>query len=277
MSSQKDPVPSGVGNWSLRREEMGMKGDYPCFNATYTHDELVEHFLLTPAERAVVDTCYGEVNRHGVAVLLKAVQYVGYFPSDLSQVPAAVRTFLAHQLHLLWDHTPDYPWKSTTHDRHLLLIRQHTGFRFPTGQDKQALEAWLRTSGAPTAPTEDDLRECAYTRCRALGLELPAELELQRLARAALHGFFQDLYTPTVSPSSDSASVLSYQELPTSIEYGEAIPRRRKEERPAGIASRGMVRRWSHFSSCVLYRRVPDRDRGPDRCNSSGVSHGRLR
>jgi len=93
-------------------------------------------------------TCYGEVNRHGVAVLLKAVQSLGYFPSALSQVPAAVRTFLAHQLHLRWDHTPDYPWHSTTHDRHLLLIRQHTGFRFPTGQDKQALETWLRPSGS---------------------------------------------------------------------------------------------------------------------------------
>jgi hypothetical protein len=28
--------------------EVGMKGDYPRFNATYTHNELVEHFLLTP-------------------------------------------------------------------------------------------------------------------------------------------------------------------------------------------------------------------------------------
>ena len=27
------------------------------------------------------------------------------------------------------------------------------------------------------------------------GIELPAERELQRLVRTALHGFFQDLYT----------------------------------------------------------------------------------
>jgi hypothetical protein len=74
------------------------------------------------------------------------------------------------------------------------LIRQPTGFRFPTGQDKHALETWLHTQGAPTAPTEDDLRECAYARCRDLGLELPAERELQRLVRTALHGFFHDLY-----------------------------------------------------------------------------------
>ncbi len=47
-----------------------MKGDYPCFKATYHHDELVEHFLLTPVERALVDTCYGDANRYGVAVLL---------------------------------------------------------------------------------------------------------------------------------------------------------------------------------------------------------------
>jgi uncharacterized protein DUF4158 len=179
-----------------------MKGAYPCFKATYTHDELVEHFLLTPAERAVVETCYGAVNRHAVAVLLKAVQYLGYFPSALSQVPAAVRTFLAHQLHLLWDHPPDYPWHSTTHDRHLLLIRQHTGFRFPTGHDKQPLETWLRTSGAPTAPTEEDLCECAYTHCRELGLELPAEREFQRLVRTALHGFFQDLLYAGHRPAS---------------------------------------------------------------------------
>ena len=64
-----------------------MKGDYPGFKVTYTDEELAEHFLLTPAERALVETCRGDVNRHGIAVLLKAVQYLGYFPAELSQVP----------------------------------------------------------------------------------------------------------------------------------------------------------------------------------------------
>ena len=77
-------------------------------------------------------------------------------------------------------------------------------------------------------------------------------------------------HRPTVGPSHDSARVLSYQELPTSIEYGEAIPRRRKEERWAGIASRGMGRRLSHCSSRVRPRGVPDRERVPDRCHASG-------
>ena len=131
-----------------------MKGDYPRFKATYAHEELVEHFLLNPAERALVDTCYGDAHRHGVAVLLKSVQYLGYVPDGLRQVPEAVRTFLAHQLQLLWDHTEHYPWHSRTHDRHLALIRHATGFRFPTAQDKQELETWLRTQGALDAPTK---------------------------------------------------------------------------------------------------------------------------
>ena len=68
------------------------------------------------------------------------------------------------------------------------------GWRFPAGQDKEALETWLRTQGAPEAPTEEDLCDCAYARLRTLGLELPAESELRRIVRAALRGFFDDLY-----------------------------------------------------------------------------------
>lgn len=94
----------------------------------------------------MVDTCYGDANRQSVAVLLKAVQYLGYFPNDLRQVMEAVRTFTAHQL--LWDRTEEYPWHSRTRDRHLASIRSHTGWRFPAGADQQALEAWRRSQGA---------------------------------------------------------------------------------------------------------------------------------
>lgn len=181
-----------------------MKGDYPRFKAAYTHEELVEHFLLSPADREVIDTCYGEVNRHGVAVLLKTVQYLGYFPDDLQQVPPVVRTFIAHQLQLLWDHTEDYPWHSRTRDRHMSLIRHHMGWRFPSGEDKQALETWLRTQRASEAPTEEDLREDAYARLRGLGIELPAERELQRMVRAALYGFFQEVYNRVTARLSDT-------------------------------------------------------------------------
>jgi len=50
------------------------------------------------------------------------------------------------------------------------------------------------------------------------------------------------------------------------------MARRRKEDRRAGIASRGMVRRWGRCSSRVRHRGVPDCDRVPDRCNASGAA-----
>jgi hypothetical protein len=111
----------------------------------------------------------------------------------------------------------NYPWQSTTHDRHLTLIRQHTGFRFATGQDKQELETWLRTQGASEAPCEEELCECAYAHLRTLGLELPAERELRRIARAALSGFFQDVYQRVTARLSETVrtSLDDLLEVPT--------------------------------------------------------------
>jgi hypothetical protein len=39
-----------------------MSGAYPHFKLSYTHEELVEHFLLTPADLQLVWTCRGETN-----------------------------------------------------------------------------------------------------------------------------------------------------------------------------------------------------------------------
>jgi hypothetical protein len=54
-----------------------MKGDYPRFRASYSHEELVEHFLLTSAEHQLIAQCRGEVNHHGAAVLLTSLRYLG--------------------------------------------------------------------------------------------------------------------------------------------------------------------------------------------------------
>jgi hypothetical protein len=48
------------------------------------------------------------------------------------------------------------------------------------------------------------------------------------------------------------------------------MARRRKEERRAGLASQGIVRRWGRFSSRVRHRVVPDHERVPERCTSLG-------
>ena len=64
-----------------------MKGDYPRFRLTYTHEELVEHFLLQPDELRFVSELRGDANRNSVAVLLKSLQYLGYFFPELTGFP----------------------------------------------------------------------------------------------------------------------------------------------------------------------------------------------
>jgi hypothetical protein len=111
------------------------------------------------------------------------------------------------------------------------LIRRYTGFRFPTAQDKDALAAWLRTQSAPEAPTDTALCECAYTRLRALHIELPTEAELQRIVRAALHGFFQDVHqrvaarlSETMRTALDQLLVVPSGESQSAFEHLKAEP-----------------------------------------------------
>jgi len=185
-----------------------MKGDYPRFRATYTHEDLVEHFLLQPDEVEFVRSFRSEVNRNGVALLLKSLTYLGYIPPSLSSAPETVRTFVARQLDLLWDHTPMYPWDSSTRDHHLAQIRHYSGWRFSTAQDKTELEHWLQEHIAPHRATVEDMLEAAYDRCRRLQIELPAEPELRRLVNAALQRSFHVLYeriTARVTASSQTA------------------------------------------------------------------------
>jgi TnpA family transposase len=171
-----------------------MSGAYPHFKTSYTHEELVEHFLLTPADLQLVFTCRGEANLCGMALLLKALTYLGYVPDSLDCVPHDVRSFIAGQLGLLWDFSEAYRWDSRTRGQHLFEIRQHTGWRFPTGQDKDDLERWLRREAAFEVQDAERLMDYACQRLRHLRVELPAERELQRVVDAALKGFFQDIH-----------------------------------------------------------------------------------
>lgn len=171
-----------------------MANVYPQFRSFYTHEELVEHFLLTPVEVQLALTCRGDTNRCGMALLLKTLSHLGYVPDPMPSIPDEVRTFVASQIGLLWDCSDSYAWNGGTRDYHLARIRQHTGWRFPTAHDKEELETWLRTHGALEAHTAEALFDMACDRLRQERVELPAEGELQRVVHAALNGFFQDLH-----------------------------------------------------------------------------------
>ena len=171
-----------------------MEGEYPRFKSSYLQEELAEGFQLGPDEFDFVYRYRGDHNRHGIAILLKSLLYLGYFPETLQEVPESVRLFLSKQLGLLWDHSDDYRRTGSTRDYHLAQIRAFTGWRFATAADKQELEERLRREEAEFAITSEKLLDAACRRLRELRVELPAEPELQRLVNTGLNGYFRDLY-----------------------------------------------------------------------------------
>jgi hypothetical protein len=102
--------------------------NYPSFQSSYSHEDLVEHFLLTPGEVELVLKCRGDANRCGMALLLKTLPHLGYVPDRLNDIPLEVREFVAGQLGLLWGCSESCPWHSTTFDHHLAQVRESTGW-----------------------------------------------------------------------------------------------------------------------------------------------------
>lgn len=171
-----------------------MEGEYPRFKSSYLQEELAEAFQLGPDEFGFVCRHRGDANRHGIAILLKSLLHLGYFPETLTEAPESVKLFLGGQLGLLWDQSDGYRGSGGTRDYHLAQIRAFTGWRFGTAADKQDLEERLRREEAEFAITSEKLLDAACRRFRELRIELPAEPELQRLVNAALNGYFHDLY-----------------------------------------------------------------------------------
>src|SRR5260370_32364379 len=171
-----------------------MNRQYPVLKNFSFYEEVTEHFLLTAAELEFVRSCRGNANRQGMAILLKGLEYLGYFPENLQQVPPSIRSFVGKQLGLLTDLTNQYPWESSTRERHLAQIREVTGWRSMTSQDKQELEQWLRQEGALSAPSVEKLLDCACHRLFQLRLEVPAGTEPQRPVNAAPDRYLLDPY-----------------------------------------------------------------------------------
>ena len=87
---------------------------HPQFQSSYSHEEMVEHFLLTPAELQLVLTCRGDANRCGMALLLKTISHLGYVPDPMPKIPDEVRVFVAAQLGLPWDSSESYSWHGSS-------------------------------------------------------------------------------------------------------------------------------------------------------------------
>lgn len=216
-----------------------MKGDYPQFKDIYSDEQLAEHFFLSPSERLFVAECRSDANRLVVAVLLKSLMHLGYFP-EVEDVPQKVLGYIAKQLDVFKNSVDKYSWSRSTKSYHMSIIRAETGYRPPTGKDKDVLESWLREDACLKVQTYEELFDLALGQLATLKIELPTDMELERIVAAGLNGYHEKIYRLLYKKISQDVQKNLDQML--TIEDGAAqsmFDRLKREPREAGIDNMG--------------------------------------
>ncbi|NTW01358.1 MAG: DUF4158 domain-containing protein, partial [Oscillochloris sp.] len=184
----------------------------------WTPDDLIAHFTLLPAERALLDPLRAAHTRLGFAVLLKSFQLDGRFPATLHDIPATVIAFLAAQLPVDPAVILPYEWRGRASEEHRAQIRAFLGVRPATVEDADTLTAWL-TEHLLQSHRRDlvSLHAALLGRCRALTLEPPAAQRLERIIGSALAAYDERLCATIVARLS-AASRTALDALLTIIE-----------------------------------------------------------
>jgi len=117
---------------------------YGRFHGEPTPEDLVRYFHLDDSDRSVIALRRGDHNRLGFAVQLCAARYLGAFPEDLTETPAAVVSFLGRQLRI--EQPNCFTEYCTSRQRwdHTVEIRERGGYvDFYDGVNQFRLNRWL--------------------------------------------------------------------------------------------------------------------------------------
>ncbi|NTU82553.1 MAG: Tn3 family transposase [Chloroflexales bacterium] len=158
---------------------------YPFYRHALARVDLERHYTLSPEEIAWLSA----ITRRPAgllccAVLLKAVQHLGYFPV-LSHVPATVIVHLRHTLDLP-ETVSIFGVSSRSVKTYMQRIREHQGL-ISHGRTvrHQVLLAMVQAAETTDAPV--DLINAALQTLTTQRMELPAFSTLDRLARRVRH------------------------------------------------------------------------------------------
>ena len=106
-------------------------------------DDLSAYFTLSGADIETIKSQRHEHTQLGFALQLCTLRYLGFVPNDLSAVPAAAVTFIAHQLNLTPAVIQDYGRRIHTRTDHFLSVQSYLEFRKATATDFSNLTDWL--------------------------------------------------------------------------------------------------------------------------------------
>ncbi len=156
-------------------------------------EELIEHWTIIPREMTLLKG-KTQVNRLGLALLLKFYQYEGRFPLTQSEIPNQVILTIAKQLKIDPNRLNDYDFSGRSIKVHRVAIRDFQGFREATIRDQENLKRWLATQVCALELKPESLLLAAQSHLRSLSIEPPTILRLERLVYSAIHGFESNLF-----------------------------------------------------------------------------------
>ena len=115
------------------------------FPESIEHNDLIQYFLLSDYDMAIIPVRSHGYTRFGFALSLCTLRFLGFIPDEFEYIPEIVMQFVLKQLNLN-EIPPDfnqYGTRAQTRSDHILLIEKYLGFRKLTNRDNESLNNWL--------------------------------------------------------------------------------------------------------------------------------------
>lgn len=158
--------------------------------------ELIDHWMLTEVELALVNTYHTDPNKLGCALLLKCFQREGKFPQRKQDIPRVIVEYIAEQLQVEITVFDAYKWEKGIIDRHRSQIRNYLNIRIGTVADANTVLTWLGTQHQLLETHNGDrLKEVVYDKYKELKIEPPPPGRIDRIIRSAVSSADAQFYT----------------------------------------------------------------------------------
>lgn len=107
------------------------------FPSEISQEDLFTCFTLTADDVELIGSLSGSANQIGFAVVLSALRYLGFIPSNLKDIPREARRFLANQIGADPKALEFYGGRPKTVREHQVKAMEHLGYRRPTPRGSQ--------------------------------------------------------------------------------------------------------------------------------------------
>ena len=154
------------------------------FPEQISENDRLTYFWLTPADQEQLSGLQGDDNRLGFALLLCALRYLGYFPTDLDGAPQETLVYLAQQLGCEPDVLTDYGQRQQTRGDHQRWIMDYLGFQRASPDDIADLLQWLSQRALENNRSSVLLQQ-ACEHLYKLRLVRPAKTTLEKIVTRA--------------------------------------------------------------------------------------------